>query len=297
MPELPEVENLRRSILPHLVGQVFERATLHRRDVLVAPGDPVGGFARQPTTSGAPPVRPRRIGAIDLLATCRVLDVHRRGKQLAIIAQPTTGAPRALGVQLGMTGTLRVLASREHAPTDHVHATWHLSDARMLFHDPRRFGGLRVFPTLEHLNEHWSTLGPDALTITPATLAQRLAHSRRAIKASLLDQEVLAGVGNIYADEALFDAQIHPERSSQSLAGNEIERLARAIASILSAAVESGGSTLRNYTDALGQPGDFQLQHRAYDRGGQPCPRCGFTLANRLIAQRTTTWCPKCQPA
>ncbi|TVS07794.1 MAG: bifunctional DNA-formamidopyrimidine glycosylase/DNA-(apurinic or apyrimidinic site) lyase [Phycisphaerales bacterium] len=296
MPELPEVERIRQSLSPGVLGKRVVGATLHRRDVLVVPGDPAGGFSRQ--RSGAS--KPRRYEARRLLVGTTVVDVKRLGKELAIVGE--TGGEGVAGrsvllVRLGMTGQLVLLGSGARASKrDHIHATLRLEGGgRLLFRDPRRFGGLRAFENLESLSEHWSGLGPDALGVTGPVLRERLGGSARAIKAALLDQRVIAGVGNIYADEALFESGIAPGRAAGSLSEGEASALASAIRAILARAIEAGGSSIRDYLDAGGVAGTAQRLHRVYGRGGLACERCGGELAQILLAQRTTVFCPACQ--
>lgn len=288
MPELPEVERIRQSLAPGLVGRRVVGATLHRRDVLVVPGDPPGGFSRQRSESA----KPRRYSSKHLLVGTTVVDVLRHGKELAII-----GDGPVLLVRLGMTGQLVLLGPGARATKpDHIHATMKLgSGGRLLFRDPRRFGGLRALGSAEALSEHWRGLGPDALDVTGPVLTQRLRATARAIKAALLDQRVIAGVGNIYADEALFQSGVAPGRLGGSLTATEADRLASAIREILARAIEAGGSSIRDYLDAGGRPGTAQTLHRVYGRGGLGCVRCGEELAQILLAQRTTVYCPNCQ--
>lgn len=291
MPELPEVESIRRSLLPHIRGRTITDALLRRRDVLIAPGDPVGGHSRRRKRARA--YSPRAVSPEDLLVGFPITDILRRGKQLAMLAR--TG--RSMIVQLGMTGTLELMRPAEE-PDKHTHAIWTLdSGARFRFHDPRRFGALRVFRSRGELDEHWSSLGPDALTITGSELHAALAGSRRAIKAALLDQSVLAGVGNIYADESLFLSRISPRFRADRLSDTHAELLAASIRKILTQSVSDGGSTLRDYSDADGKPGSYQSRHAVYGRAGLPCPNCGRALSGALLAQRTTVWCRVCQPA
>ena len=288
MPELPEVEHLRRSLEPVLLGRTIVKARLHRRDIAVMPTDPQGGFSR---SSGD--VRPARITRRDLLLDATIGRLERKGKQLAILA--TDG--RVVCVHLGMTGGLLHLpsASRNRTP-DHIHATWWLGDgSRLLFRDPRRFGGLWLYPARRGLDERWEILGPDALHITTRQLSNVLQSRRAPIKAALLDQRVLAGVGNIYADESLFRARIRPGRPSHSLCASEIRRLASAIRAILRQAISAGGSSIRDYRDAQGRQGLQQRRHAVYSRGGKPCVRCGNPLFQEVIAQRTTVSCAHCQ--
>jgi formamidopyrimidine-DNA glycosylase len=302
VPELPEVETLRRSLRPHLLGARILSASLRRRDVLTTPGDPRGGFTR---SRSAPRPRPRPVLPAHLLQGATISALERRGKQLAILADDG----RALVVRLGMSGQVLLAEDPRRATRglDHVHAVWRLAprpdhgrppatDRCLLFRDPRRFGGLAFLPSREALDDHWSALGPDALTITADLLGRRLAGRDTPIKAALLNQAILAGVGNIYADESLFEAGLHPLRRAADLDQAEVNRLAAAIRSVLRAALAAGGSTLRDYRDADGLAGTAQHAHRVYGRTGRPCPRCGLPLASRVIAQRTTTFCTTCQP-
>ena len=287
VPELPEVEHLRQTLLPRLLGRTVAKATLHRRDVAVGPGDPPGGFSRQRLA-----VRPTRLSPAQMLGDATVDRIDRRGKLLAVIASDG----RALGVHLGMTGQLLWAPAGGRLPTDHVHATWRLDDgSRLIFRDPRRFGGLWLAKSRDELPP-WQGLGPDALTLDPDAYPEMLARAKRPIKAALLDQGLLAGVGNIYADEALHEAGIHPRELACEVSADRLVRLGRAVRRLLAVAVEAGGSTLRDYRGAEGQAGAFQLQHKVYGRGGQPCLACGHELAVALVGQRTTVWCPGCQP-
>jgi formamidopyrimidine-DNA glycosylase len=206
-----------------------------------------------------------------------------------------------LCIHLGMSGQLRFVP---HGQTldqaDHVHAVWNVqckkSSGTLIFRDPRRFGGIWAFDSIDALREHrWNALGPDALTITGELLHAQLSGRHRPIKSALLDQAVLAGVGNIYADEALFAAGIHPATKAHRIDAQRADTLAASIVEILSSAIASGGSTIRSYVDSTGQGGSFAQFHRVYGRAGQPCLQCEAVLAQSTIAQRTTVHCPKCQ--
>ena len=278
MPELPEVETLRRSLLPHLLGRRIRRVALARRDV-------VRGLPRGATRARTA-----------LLEGQRVAEIRRHGKQLALIGD----GGGCVCVHLGMSGSLCVVsAGRRRAETasKHVHVRWRLDDGRCLrFRDPRRFGGLWVFEDLPRLQEkRWDGLGPDALSITPGALHARLNQTRRALKAALLDQNLVAGLGNIYADEVLYAVRLHPLAPSNGLDPAGCRRVVRAIRRILSRALDNGGSTLRDYVDASGRPGGFQTRFKAYGRIGQPCARCGQLLEGLVVAGRTTSVCPRCQ--
>lgn len=287
MPELPEVESVRRSLLPHLRGQAVAAVDIRRADVITWEG-----LARPPRL-----VRERDAG---LLVGSRVSDVERHGKQLALVSGPDAGA-RVVVVQLGMTGQLFALAPGAHLPNpSHVHVVWRLaSGARVVFRDARRFGGITVLADRRALDERWSALGPDALTIQAAQLAEGLRSTKRAVKAALLDQKVLAGVGNIYADEALFRAGISPRALASRLGPERVARLAASVREVLGEAVGAGGSSLTDgtYFDADGNPGNFQARHAVYGRGGEACRVCGKKLREGSILKRTTVWCTGCQRA
>jgi formamidopyrimidine-DNA glycosylase len=302
MPELPEVETVRRDLLAAVQGRTVLGVRLHRRDVVVGRTDPPGGWSRQRKTETDPAQsRMTRVPAADLLDGCQVVDVQRHGKHLAIFGVDPRGVRRVLGAHLGMTGHFELVAPGKtmkpavgrHA--EHVHVSWRFEHGRLVFADPRRFGGLRVFAdSLAH--DAWlAELGPDALGIDGASLADRLAHTRRAIKAALLDQAVIAGVGNIYADESLFHAEIRPDRRAHDLSAAEVDRLATAIRVILAEAVMNKGSSIQSFRGASGEAGRYQGQHRVYDRGGEPCAICQTTLVSDTLGQRTTVWCPNCQ--
>ena len=277
MPELPEVENIRRSLERLIVGRTVQRIRIGRADV-VRRHDSFLSISRA------------------LLQGGRITQIRRRGKQLAI----TCDDGRSICVHLGMSGQLRVLGTGERLPdATHVHIAWQLvqGGGRLIFRDPRRFGGVWTFGSFDELKaERWGSLGPDALALRAATLKRALAGSTRPIKAALLDQSLVAGVGNIYADESLFRARVLPSRPSLSLDDAELARLATSIRSILRVAIGAGGSTLRNYINPTGGRGSFVDDLAAvYGRGGQPCTICGQPLQCEAIAQRTTVWCARCQ--
>ncbi len=287
MPELPEVEHLRRSLEPVLLGRTIVKATLHRRDIAVMPADPQGGFSRSSSDA-----RPARLTRRDLLQDALIDRLERKGKQLAILA--TDG--RSLCVHLGMTGGLFHLPASQIEKRDHVHATWRLDDgSRLVFRDPRRFGGLWICPSRECLYKRWGSLGSDALNIKSHALSAAFQRRKAPVKAALLNQRVLAGVGNIYADESLFRARIRPGRPSQSLGASEIRCLASSIRAILRQAIKAGGSSISDYRDAQDRQGLQQHRHAVYGRSGKPCVDCGTPLHTEVIAQRTTVWCFYCQ--
>lgn len=294
MPELPEVETVRRTLRGKILGLRVVSAELLRRDVLIAPGDPRAGHSRTKSRKGPARATPDTAAAW-LLGGTRVVDVVRRGKQLAIVGERDS-LRRALGVHLGMTGRLEYHDRRPAPLEPHTHALLTLERGVVSFRDPRRFGNLRVCASQEDLDALFADLGPDALDIAPSHLAGALRGSSRAIKAALLDQAVLAGVGNIYADEALHIAGIAPAKPASRLNADSLDRLCAAIRKVLANAVDAGGSTRRDFVNADGEPGRYQQEHRVYGRGGKPCLTCGRVLSAARVGQRQTVWCTTCQP-
>jgi len=373
VPELPEIETLKQTLEPRILGARVERVRVIRRDVITRLGQMMSGSRARTLGKNGRVLRRERLErgrdtrATALLEGDTIVELRRHGKQLAIIGE--SGC--VICFHLGMSGQVRLIEGdrdRLNLPrklSKHVHCVWRLAppllavgrqlsadmnhepkrDARhgrlarandslaefpltptlclpgdstthrerefprgqkpaancqqpffMLFRDPRRFGGIWTAPDFDTLFMHrWRELGPDALTITAQRLRNAVARSNRPIKAALLDQAVLAGVGNIYADEALFRAAIHPARQARSLAQEEITSLARALRSVLRSSIRGGGSTLRDYADANGKAGRFVARHAVYGRAGETCVQCGELLHSEVIAQRTTVFCESCQ--
>lgn len=278
MPELPEVETVRRTLGVRVVGRRVTDVDVQRPDV----------------------VRGER----SLLRGQSIRGVIRHGKQLAIVGEDQT----CICIHLGMSGQLLCLARDAQRPpssgtgprkqvSDHVHVVWQLDDGSTLaFRDPRRFGGVWSFTSRRDLHEtRWAKLGPDGLLITPGQLHAGLSRTQRALKAALLDQHLVAGLGNIYVDELLFAVGLHPRKLASEITKGESGRLVRALRRLLGRAIEAGGSTLRDYVDAEGQAGGYQTRHRVYGRGGQPCRRCRTLLETMALAGRTTVACRQCQ--
>ena len=284
MPELPEVEAIRRQVRDVVMGGRIRRTVVYRRDVV-----------RDRSS--------RREGRLFTghLGRSHVVDsVDRRGKQLVVGFSNGGG----MVVRLEMSGRITLGdGSKRNPATAHQHLIWTIEPSqpshgpiRMSFIDPRRFGGVYLFSSIEDCRERLLTgLGPEATSIQGIHLSERLGRTRRAVKAALLDQSVLAGVGNIYADEALHRSGVHPERSGRSISLVEAERLAAAIRSTLERAIRVGGSTLRDHVLPDGSPGGFVGEHEVYGRGGEPCLSCGQQLEVLQIASRSSTFCPRCQ--
>lgn len=284
LPELPEIEAIRRSIAPTLIG-----AALHVRSIGPHDMRARGAGRGERVARGESWLEPRF-----LLDGARIADVMRRGKRLGLVADDG----RALVIQLGMSGQLVI---GDPGGRSHRHVTWNVH-ARggtvlpMVFRDPRRFGGFVPYASARDMMDAWhAELGPDGLGLRTTDLLGRLTGAR-AVKSALLDQAVVAGVGNIYADEALHRAGIDPRTPCRRLCAATIDRLVRSIRSVLRSAVRSGGSTLRDYVDGGGRPGQAQALHAVYGRSGQPCLTCDRPLRLVRLGGRATVWCPACQP-
>ncbi|MFI5271765.1 MAG: bifunctional DNA-formamidopyrimidine glycosylase/DNA-(apurinic or apyrimidinic site) lyase [Ktedonobacterales bacterium] len=271
MPELPEVEFVARQLRQDLIGRRITAV-----DVL---------WAR--TVQG---IEPRDFAA--RLSGREVRAITRRGKYLLVVLDDGL----TLAVHRRMSGNLLFAAPGAEEPYTRVRLT--LDDGRaLLFTDPRKFGRMTLVEAGEVL-AGIAALGPEPLepTFTPDALAARLAGRKRAIKALLLDQTAVAGLGNIYADEALFRARIHPLRPASSLTPGEITRLHAGIRGALETGLAHGGTTFERHRDAYNEAGR-NLEHVAvYRRTGQPCPRCGAPIERITVGQRGTHYCPHCQP-
>jgi len=264
VPELPEVETVVRTVTPRLLGREIRQARFYSR--LVLRGDAAKTAAR-------------------LRGRC-IESVRRHGK---FILMDLSGG-LTLAIHLGMTGGL--LWNAEPGP--HARAVFDLDAGRLVYDDPRQFGRIELGASLP---ERAARLGPDALEVGAEEFAARLAMRRGRIKPLLLNQAFLRGLGNIYADESLFGARIHPLASVARLGPARVRRLYAAIQEVLRAAVEAGGSSISDYVDADGRAGSFQVQHQVYGREGAPCARCGTPIRRIVVGQRGTHYCPKCQRA
>jgi formamidopyrimidine-DNA glycosylase len=273
MPELPEVEVLRRSLEPRLVGRRIERIEV-RAPALREPLD-------------GPGLRKHLRGR-------RIERLRRRSKYLWIDVEGGS----TLVVHLGMSGRL-TLARRGDRREAHEHLSLALDDgSRLRFRDPRRFGLAFAAPTAGlEADPHFAGLGPEPLDppLTGPRLAGRARGSRAPVKAFLMDAGRLVGVGNIYATEALHAARIHPRRSVATLSVERWDRLARAVVAVLRRAIRQGGTTLNDFTDGDGVPGEFQIALAVYGREGEDCPRCGATIRRIVQSNRSTFYCPRCQ--
>ena len=262
MPELPEVETVVRSIAP-LVGRRIESAEFRCLRIL----------------RGADP---ERLAAS--LQGRRIAAVGRHGKFILV----SLHGGGYLVIHLGMTG--RLLLGDQAGK--HTHAIFTLDRDVLLYDDSRQFGSIQFSADLP---QRLSKLGPEPLEVSFTDFAAALRRRKARVKALLLNQRFLRGLGNIYADEALFRAGIHPLAIASRLRSERARRLHRAIVAVLREAIAAGGSSISDYVDAQGRKGFFQTSHRVYQRTGEPCVTCGTPIRRILVSQRSSHFCPACQ--
>lgn len=272
MPELPEVETIVRGLAPAVRGRTVDRAELLFKPLLRR--GPKGGLA--------------------VLAGRRVLGVWRRGKMALIECE----GGLTLVFHLKMTGQLLLAAPGAEPPDKHTRLVVKFRDGgpELRFRDIRKFGFLICVRGEAEIGcAELACLGPEPLGLGLEEFARALGKRKGRIKGALLDQTVIAGIGNIYADEMLFDSGIHPETAAAALSKKDVAHLWASMGRVLAAAIEAKGSSLRDYVDAEGQAGEFQESHRVYGREGEPCATCGRPIRRAVVAGRGTHFCPRCQ--
>jgi len=279
MPELPEVETVRRGLASRVLGRQIMAVEVSHAQVIAGPAEDFEQKVR---------------GVIRRLT--------RKGKAIAMELAPARrpGAPNHnqppdyLLVRLGMTGQVTVVP-RDLPVEPHTHVRLTLENGEEIrYRDIRRFGRLRHCTAAE-LEGIFSRLGPDALSMRPGEFLEALRGRRTPVKNWLLNQGRLAGVGNIYADESLFAARIHPLTEAGRLERGEALALRRAVAAVLRRAVARQGTSLRDYVDIEGNPGRFASSLKVYQRTGEPCRRCGARIKRIVLGGRSTHFCPRCQ--
>jgi formamidopyrimidine-DNA glycosylase len=275
MPELPEVETVARGLQALLPGRRILDVRLGKTDFI----DDPAAIERE-------------------LPGCRIVAVRRFGKFLLLDFErkPGNGGQFSLQVHLGMTGQL-VTCSPEVRIAPHTHLFFALDDGRELrYTDIRRFGRIRLLPN-DARESFLEEFGLDPLEATEENFHVSIRSRRARIKALLLDQHVLRGIGNIYTDESLWRARIHPMRLGEKLKDEELHRLFRTVQHVLREAIRLRGSSVSDYVDANGEPGEFQLRHRVYMREGKKCFRCAAVIRRVIVAGRSSYFCPRCQAA
>lgn len=283
MPELPEVETVARGLRRTIVGRRILSVRLGKTDFI---DDPAALEQHLPG---------RRIEAVERYGKFMLLRLSR-AQGATLSATNGDAAPAALLVHLGMTGQIAPTPAAQPFEK-HTHAFFLLDDDRELrYADPRRFGRL-AYLSAGPLAEELRSFGADPLEITVEEFVKQARTRRARIKALLLDQGFLRGVGNIYADESLWRAKIHPARLGASLSKVEAAKLHRVLQEVLEKAIVLRGSSISDFLDAEGQPGEYQQHHRAYGREGERCYRCGALIRRAIVAGRSSYFCPKCQRA
>ena len=285
MPELPEVQTVVMTLAPQITGRRIARVVHLRADMAT----------------------PENFDLKRALRGRTIARLSRRGKRIVFHLDDGN----LFFVHLGMTGRLSVEpraaqrlihthlilqldgnphARAAHADAKHTRAA-HTGGDQLRFRDPRRFGEIRWLGCASCDEK----MGIEPLTMRTAQLASKLTRTTRAIKNALMDQSVVAGLGNIYVDESLFDARIHPLTPADTLSSPQVAQLTKSIKRVLNRAITHRGSTLRDYADANGNAGAFQRLHRVYDRNGKPCPRCKTPIERIVLGGRSTHFCPQCQ--
>jgi formamidopyrimidine-DNA glycosylase len=271
MPELPEVETVRRGVEPHVLGRRITRVVVREPRL------------RWPVAPDLPTT----------LANRQIVATERRGKVLQLVLD---SGDRLL-IHLGMSGRLYVLRTG-HALLKHDHVDIELDDGAMLrFHDPRRFGAMLLWRAGESMPQLLANMGhePFSDAFSGAYLYALSRGRRSAVKSFLMDGQVVVGAGNIYAAESLFRAGIRPNRAAGRVSRAAYDRLAGTVRDVLAAAIEQGGTTLRDYAGADGAPGYFQQQLDVYGRAGESCHVCSTPIRRLVIGQRSSFYCPSCQ--
>lgn len=294
MPELPEVETIARGLAKRVTGDVIESVWLgQKKEPLKSPAPEIAATLEQ-----------SRIAAVHRMGKHIVFDLHhvarapsrengqrqnRRPKGPRVV--PASGATDSKAqwiVHLGMTGSLRICEPQTEVAR-HTHAILKLSSGRELrFVDPRRFGRLSV-------SAKFDTTGIEPLEVDLERFVSLFRSRKTPIKSALLNQKLLRGVGNIYADESLFRSGLRPRRRASSITREQLRKLFLAVKEVLTEAIALGGSSISDYVDADGEEGFFQLQHRVYGREGEPCLVCKTAIKRVVIAGRSSHYCPKCQ--
>jgi formamidopyrimidine-DNA glycosylase len=290
MPELPEVETVARGLRQTILGRRIVSIRLGKTDFI---DDPTLLELHLPG---------RRIDTVERYGKFLLLRVSHPSRPTTqagatqTAAEIADAAPASLLVHLGMTGNLAPTAAAQPY-AKHTHVWMTLDDGRELrYTDPRRFGRIAYLAEAA-LASALLAFGADPLAVTSGDFAARIRSRRARIKALLLDQSVLRGVGNIYADESLWRAKIHPARLGAQLNAQQTEGLRKSLLYILHQAIKMRGSSISDFLDAEGEPGEYQRHHRAYGREGKRCYRCKTPIRRIIVAGRSSFFCPKCQPA
>jgi formamidopyrimidine-DNA glycosylase len=269
MPELPEVENVRRTLAVRLAGKNLQDCRIHFPGTIT-----FHGKWERPSVPAA------------------FLEARRHGKFLRLVFREQ----QSLLAHFRMTGAFYFRSARDPA-LPHTHVEFTLCSGEILaYRDPRRFGHVWWFSGVDAFAvPPLAQTGPDALQVGKEEFTRSIRNHRRMLKPLLLDQRLVAGLGNIYVDEMLFRARIHPRQSSDRISKRKVDELWKVMREILFDSIAKGGSSIRDFVDSEGRAGRYQREHQVYGKEGEPCPRCGTPLERILVGQRGTTLCPRCQ--
>jgi formamidopyrimidine-DNA glycosylase len=271
MPELPEVETIVRGLRKTVIGNKIKNVKIIFPDIVK---QNLRNFKRDVTKS-------------------EIVGVRRKGK--FILIDLSNG--KTILSHLGMTGNfLFVNPSNPLNKHDHLILRFHENQKELRYNDQRKFGRIKSFSTSSEENiSELKKLGPEPLNISSTEFIHLFKKRKSRIKSALLNQQIIAGLGNIYADESLFEARIRPAQRADKLSSQKLKRLHQAIQKILKKAIKAGGSSIENYYNVNGEFGSFQLQHKVYGREGLPCKRCKTKIKRIKISQRSSYFCPRCQ--
>lgn len=286
MPELPEVETVVRGLRASVLERRIVGVRIGKSDFIDDPG------ALAEHLPGAQITAVERFGKFIAIS----LGLAPRERASGGGADNAVRTKGFLIVHLGMTGQLIPRAGADSVAA-HTHVFFELDDGREIrYTDVRRFGRIAYVPESQ-IGQFQENLGADPLEVTAKEFIEQFRSRGARVKALLLDQSVLRGMGNIYADESLFRARIHPARIAASLKAEQLRALHMAMRNVLTAAIRLRGSSISDFLDSEGQPGSYQLRHRVYGRKGKPCPRCGTAIRRAIVAGRSSHFCPQCQPS
>ena len=271
MPELPEVETVRRTVLPHIQNRIIKKVVINHKDVL--DGMEPETFAR-------------------IFKDNAVAEIRRRGKYLILVLQ---GGEEII-LHFRMTGQL-VFFEDELPELSHIHAVFYFDKGGFYYRDVRRFGGFSVIGAGGSMEKGLKELGPEPMDkeFDFDYVRDKFNRSSGSVKAKLLDQHFAAGIGNIYADEILFACGIYPETPCKEVTDDEVKSIIKHAAAILNESIKNRGTTFRDYRDGSGEKGSNQNYLKVFRRWGQQCVNCGTTLEKLKCAGRSTTYCPNCQ--
>lgn len=297
MPELPEVESLRRSLKPHIVGKYIQSITVNKPKLVSG-----AGTIRQPLDSKKKEFESKPIGAqiIDITRIAKNLIIHLSNSQVILVHLKMTGQLVYQDDKHNkVLGGHPIEVSENQLPNQHSHIIFELDQGTLYYNDIRMFGYVLLYPDLETVYKlgHFDKIGLDPFDdkFTAEYLYKYLKTKKSKLKTVLLDQSIVTGLGNIYADEVCFKSGILPTRIANTLSKKEVDKLYQAIIEIIPKAVEMGGSSIANYIMADGSRGTYAREHKVYGKAGKSCYNCSKVLQKTIINSRTTVYCQFCQ--